>query len=161
MTQNYKIFIIIACSIIEAILFYEIKKSGNEKRSIWNLIKKIKSNEAKIFENKTYKLETFVYEKLNEEKKEEMRFQQILNISQSKKLLKCDESIFENIKELKNLRNKLHLQSIEFDRDTDWNNFSSEKYILGRKTLLEILKMYFNLSQFEIDNKFKYLIRKK
>jgi hypothetical protein len=156
-TLTCKIFVIITAGIIEGILFYEINARELQKKSIWNFLKSIVSNENVLFDGKTLKLETSIFEKLENEKDEEMKFEQMLNIAESKNIFGTDHKIYEKLNGLRKLRNKVHIHIIEHFNDTDYNNYDYTKIELAKDVLLYILKNHFQLTDNEVDNKFDFL----
>ncbi len=154
--QNYKIFILVAASIIEGILFHELKRHNLYKRTFWNKISTIMSNEKNIL-NKKIRLETYLYEHIGKEKEQEMSFDQMLQKTESKKLLGDNHNIYASIKTLRKLRNKIHLHLADSNIDTDYNSFDFEKLELAKRTLLKVLKIYLSLTDEEVDRYFNYL----
>ena len=156
-TLSCKVFVVITVSIIEGILFHEIKKRGVQKKSVWNFLKKIVSNESEILKGKKIRIEANFFEKLEEEKDEEMKFEQILNIAESKKILGEDHAVYEKMKGLKKLRNKIHLHDIKNESDNDYNNYDDTKIELAKDVLLYVLVNHFNISDEERQNHFNFL----
>jgi hypothetical protein len=156
-TLSCKVFVVITVSIIEGILFHEIKKRGVQKKSVWNFLKKIVSNESEILKGKKIRIEANFFEKLEEEKDEEMKFEQILNIAESKKILGEDHAVYEKMKGLKKLRNKIHLHDIKNESDNDYNNYDDTKIELAKDVLLYVLVNHFNISDEERENHFNFL----
>ncbi len=154
-TLNVKMFVIVAASIMEAILYHEIIDKNLQNKSIWYLIKKIISNESKIKEEEI-RLETHIFHR-SIEKNEEMTFDQMLSKAESKLLLGEDHNIYAKIKILRKLRNKVHLHLTDSRYDNDYANFNFEQLDLAKKTLLDIFEIYFSLSKEEINTTFSFL----
>lgn len=131
-TQNTKMFVIIAGSIIEGILYHEIKINNLYSRSIWRYIQKVISNERKILET-DLRLETHIYQKLTDEIETEMTFDQMLSKAEAKYLLGDDHSIYSQIKIIRQLRNKIHIHVAGSSIDSDYNSFGYEQMDTAKK----------------------------
>jgi len=153
-TLNVKFFLITAASIIEAILYHEIKSNNLQNKSVWNFIKKMISNGN--IEEKSIRLETSIFEECAE-KEEDMTFDQMLSKIESKKLLGEDHNIYAKINILRKLRNKVHLQLSNSKDDNDYFNFDYRRLTLAKKTLLDILIYYFSLKKEDVENCFYFL----
>lgn len=154
-TQNVKTFVIVSASIIEGILYHELKSNNFHSKTIWNYIKDIIS-ETKIFE-KEIRLETKTFEKLPFEKDLDMTFDQMINKIESKKLLGENHDIYAKINIIRQLRNKVHIHIARSSLESDYNSFDFEKLNLVKKTLHEILNYYFHLTDIENSEIFQYL----
>jgi hypothetical protein len=155
-TQCVKTFLIVSASIIEGILYHELKSNGLNNKSIWNYIKDIIS-ETKIFD-RDIRLETKTFEKLPIEKDLDMTFDQMINKVEAKQLLGENHNVYAKINIIRKLRNKVHIHIGKSSFDSDYNSFNFEKLNLAKETLYEILAFYFQLTEDEKDVIFKYLI---
>lgn len=154
-TQNVKTFVIVSASIIEGILYHELKSNNFHSKTIWNYIKDIVS-ETKIFD-KEVRLETKTFEKLPFEKDLDMKFDQMINKIESRKLLGEDHNIYAKINIIRQLRNKVHIHIVSSSLESDYNSFDFEKLNLVKTTLYEILSYYFQLTDDEKNRIFQYL----
>ena len=155
-TQNVKTFVIVSASIIEGILYHELKQNNLQSKTVWNYIKDIVS-ETRIFE-KEIRLETKTFEKLTDEKDSDMTFDQMINKVESKKLLGDNHGIYAKINIIRQLRNKVHIHIARSSAESDYNSFNLEKLNLAKKTLYEILYYYFQITETENNEIFQYLI---
>jgi hypothetical protein len=155
-TQNVKTFLIVSASIIEGILFHELKSNNLHSKTIWNYIKDIIS-ETNIFE-KEIRLEIKTFEKLSNEKDLDMTFDQMINKVESKKLLGTNHDIYAKINIIRQLRNKVHIHIAGSNLESDYNSFDFRKLELAKKTLHEILVYYFQLTEIEDNKIFQYLV---
>lgn len=155
-TQCVKTFVIVAASIIEGILYHELKSNGLNSKSFWNYIKDVIS-ETKIFD-RDIRMETKTFEKLSTEKDLDMTFDQMLNKVEAKKLLGKGHDVYAKINIIRKLRNKIHIHIGKSGFDSDYNSFDFEKLNLAKETLHEILTFYFQLNEDEERDIFKYLV---
>ena len=156
--QTIKTYLIVGSSIIESILNYYLISTGNSKKNHWEEIDSTSSN-IYIKEGKTLKNKTIVLSKLKIPTEKELRFSDMINIIESKKILNNNEDLYRSLKDLKTLRNKVHLKNIESNRDHDWNNFNSKEYDLIRDSLRYILKSeIFNANKEELKLIFGFLL---
>lgn len=120
--QIYKNFVVIGCSIIESLLTFLLIRSGNYKETEWELVCKVTGQEQDI-DGVRKRIDCHIYKKLDTKKREEMDFDAMLKKAESKKLLGSEHKIYSDLKYLRKLRNKVHLQAIKEPTDTDWNAF--------------------------------------
>lgn len=126
--QTYKMFIIVGCSIVESLLYYLLIKSKHYTKTIWKLEYKTPGNET-IINNKRIKIDSHVYIKLSTPVRGDMDFDAMIKKAEKKKILGSSNSNpYPRIKYLRKLRNKVHLQSIDEPKDTDWNSFHYDDF---------------------------------
>ncbi|WP_304507977.1 hypothetical protein [Anaerotignum sp.] len=134
----YKTYIITAMSIVEAIFYQVLKKSGQWSMTDgWNNIGIVKTTEYSEEEQKR-KMEIHIFEKGSKSEKE-MDFKSIINKIKDKGLLEIKSEYFSKISALRKLRNRVHLQIGEADNDTDYYKFQAEDYKLVKETLYSVL----------------------
>lgn len=152
--QNYKMFIVVSASVVEGILYHELKNQNLVTKSNLNSLGKT-SSQRKFYD----RLHTFVTEIFEhvDDHEEEMTFDQMIKKVESKKLLGGDHQIYSDIDALKKLRNKIHIHLARSRHETDYNSFNSKKLDFAKSTLLNVFKVYFNLTSKEIDNSFTFL----
>ncbi|MDD3262588.1 MAG: hypothetical protein PHR61_01970 [Candidatus Absconditabacteria bacterium] len=150
-TMNIKTFIITATSIIEAILFYELKTRGKTKDT-WQKV----ASFSNPIDDET-KIDSIIYKKGKPFDKE-MKLDQMKEIAQNEKIFGDDNKIYGYINTLRKLRNKIHLHIGSTNLDTDWNKFNKKDFQLCQESLGNILKLYFNITDYEFEEKFKFLI---
>lgn len=150
-----KTYIITALSVIESIFYHIVKSSGNQKKSDWIIDGKIQQTNP-FKESGIYKkIEICKYAKLSTPVDEQMDFEYLINKVEEKKLIEIKHAVFPYLKKLKKLRNKVHLQNIQFENDTDYLGITSNDYYLTRYILFYILS---SKTFREIDkNVFSYL----
>jgi len=106
------------------------------------------------------RIESKLYEQSEIEKELDMTLDQMINKAESKHLLGKEHEIYGNLNILRKLRNKVHLQLAQSRVDTDYNSFDDQKLKLAKKTLLSIMKDYFELNEVEVNNYFYWAIVK-
>lgn len=138
-TQLCKSYVIIAMSIIEGVFYHLLKSNDQYKKEDWEeLGKPIQTNafeEAGL--KKKHSITTLI--KLNVPKEGRMDFESMIQKVRSNHLLKLPQSAYPFIKDLKNVRNKVHLHISKDDNDTDYNKLSDVEYYLARLTLYKVL----------------------
>lgn len=153
--QNYKTFIIVSAGIVEGILYHELKSNGINKKSDLNSLGKTSVQKTLYGKLHTFVTEIFEHsEKLHEE---DMTFDQMISIVESKKLLGEDHQIYSDINALRKLRNKIHIHLAKTRHETDYNSFDYKKLYFAKDTLLDVLIKYFSLSKDEVENHFSFL----
>jgi hypothetical protein len=152
--QNYKTFVIVSASIVEGILFHELKSKSLHSKNILRSLGKT-SSQKKIYD----KLHTFVTEIFEhiDAYDEDMTFDQMLSKVESKKLLGENHQIYSDINALRKLRNKIHIHLAGSRQETDYNTFNYRKLDFAKSTLLSVLKIYFSLTPQEVDSTFLFL----
>lgn len=155
---NIKTYLIVSTSIIESILDYYLIVMGEYKKSEWKDIEKSKScSNIYLVSNKPLKNITITQRK-TEPFFVKMKFDDVLKKIKDKKLLGENNDLYKSLNNIKKLRNKVHLNNIEGDRDHDWNNFNKTEYYECSKCLREILKSnIFNVTIEELKEKFGFL----
>lgn len=125
-----KSYIISGMGIIEGLFTNLLKSKDFWNKTTWQSIGIIKSNENK-FEEKTIKIETEIFEKIDEYEMR-MDLDSIIKKIESRKILTIEHKNFPMLKKLRDLRNRVHLQQSNNRFDTDYHNFScSEKEEMG------------------------------
>lgn len=139
--QTYKTFIITGISIIEALFYFIIKERKLQKQTKWRSIKKVTTNEI-ISDEKIYRFENELFEKLKEYYDEEMTFDSMIKKVEDCKLLGIDHKVYGRLKYLRKLRNKVHIHAIDGRCDTDYNSFNVQDYRIMKEVLYELLAKY-------------------
>lgn len=138
-THLIKTYIVTAMGIIEGIFYHLLKSKGLYRKEEWEKLgNPIHTNQ--FDENGIIKKYTItIYEKLKLPTDGEMDFEAMINKIQDKKLLNLSGKAFPYIKQLKRLRNKVHLQINKHDNDTDYMDISWYDYTMTRYILYRVL----------------------
>lgn len=153
---NIKTYLIVSTSIIESILDYYLILTEQHKMDEW---KPLSKDSSPIYKSngESLKTVTYTFQKI-EPFLVNMKFDDILKKITDKKLLGDNVELYQSLNKIKKLRNKVHLNNIEYDRDHDWNNFKDSEYYECSKCLREILKSnIFNVTIEELKEKFVFL----
>lgn len=159
-TQIVKNFILVGCGIIEALLDFLINKSGCNAKTEWMEIFTSASNQ-KEFEGKIIRLECVISKKLPKKRSVEMNFDSMLKMAEGRKLLGHEHGIYAKLKKLRQLRNRVHLQLIDYATDTDWNAFGQSYLCSMAQVLHAILTGSLFKPLAEEKRYFDYLIEQK
>ena len=137
-TQLWKSYIIISMGIVEGIFYHLLKVSGNQNKTEWEEKSRVSTNVYKDSGVDT-KNEIITYRKLSTAVEARMDFEAMIAKVRSKHLLKLPQAAYPYIKELKEIRNKVHLHISKKDYETDYNKLSVVDYYLARYVLYRIL----------------------
>lgn len=152
--QNYKTFIIVSASIVEGILYHELKNQDLFNKSNLNSLGKTSSQRKFYDKLHTFVTEIFEHVDIHEE---EMTFDQMISKVEAKHLLGEDHQIYSDIDTLRKLRNKIHIHLAGTRHETDYNSFNYKKLELAKTTLLNLLSIYFSLTDQEKNTTFSFL----
>lgn len=153
---NIKTYLIVSTSIIESILDYYLILTGEYKTTEWE--EKSKTTSDIYLENKIPLKDVTITYRKTEPFLVKMKFDDVLKKIKDKKLLGNNNELYKSLIKIKKLRNKVHLNNIEVDRDHDWNNFGRTEFNECSKCLREILKSnIFNVPIDELKQRFVFL----
>lgn len=133
-----KNYIITSMGIIEGLFYHLVKSNKQHLQDEWELERIIKGNTIKE-DSIERKYEINVYKKRAKPIVRQMTFDQLINIVQNKKLISVYHSTYPYLRELKEMRNKVHLQIIKFDNDTDYMSIDYYDYLAMRSILYSVL----------------------
>ena len=68
-----------------------------------------------------------------------MRFIDMCQMAERKHLLGISSAVYAQIGHLRSLRNRVHIHSVQHDRDKDWWTFSVSDYVLMKDVLNAVL----------------------
>jgi hypothetical protein len=139
-TQNAKTFIIVACSIMEALFFYLLRLRGKAATISWKSYRKLLGQEFEDTDGKKRKIDMEIFEKIEPGIYEAMTFDSMCKRVESKKLVALgNDEFFKNLPYLRQLRNRVHVHIVEDDTDTDYLKINRKQYDLARKVLFTLL----------------------
>lgn len=118
--QIHKDLIIVGCGVIESLLHFLLIAKGHHRQTEWEL-KYIATGNPKKIDGEFRRIDTYVFNKLPSPKNDEMTFDSMLKCAEKKKTLGPDHSVYAKLNNLRQLRNRIHLQEIGSPLDTDWN----------------------------------------
>ncbi|NLY36984.1 MAG: hypothetical protein GX046_07100 [Tissierellia bacterium] len=132
-----KTYVITGIGIVEGLFTNLLKSKGEWKSTIWESKMVFQSNPRKIEGIRT-RVRTEIFEEV-EEFELRMDLNSMVRQIESKKLLTIDQNHFPILKDLRRLRNKVHLQESTDKFDTDVHNFNVEEKVKMGEILYIIL----------------------
>ncbi len=137
-TLTVKTFIVTSMSVIEAILWYVLKKSDLQKKEQWEHAHELESRT--FHENGgEYRLVSNLLRKLATPLDVEMSLDAMIKRVESKKLLGVNAQVYKNLNYLRKLRNRVHIHAVQHDKDTDWWSFNQKELKLMKAVLGSVL----------------------
>lgn len=136
-TMLYKNYIITGMGIVEMLFTYILKTTNNWKITDWREIQTFKSNPTTLDENQ-FKTETTLFKKVDAYDMR-MDLDSMIKRIEKKHLISINHSDFPALKQLRELRNRVHLQSGESAYDHDYNAFGNNEFKLMKRILYSIL----------------------
>lgn len=133
----YKSYIITGMGIIELIFVYLLKENKFWKQTEWEEYAEIKANPKEI-DGEIVMMETRLYKKVP---KYDMRMDldSMIKSIEKKGILTINHDVFPALKQLRELRNRVHLQLGETAYDHDFNCIGLEDLQMMRRILFTIL----------------------
>ncbi len=138
-TLSQKTFVITGMSIVEAILWFVLKSSGQQRKDAWEITQEV---ETKTFEDQgsKYKISNIISKQRSESVDVEMTLDAMIKRVESKKLLGLDSQVYRDLNYLRKLRNRVHIHAVQHDKDTDWYSFNNREVELMRGVLGSVLR---------------------
>ncbi len=136
-TMLYKSYIITGMGIIELVLTYILKSKNAWNRTEWKEVKTFKSNSVNINDDICI-TETKLLHKVDSYEMR-MDLDSMIKKTEKKNLLTIDHNVFPALKHLRELRNRVHLQSGDDAYDHDYNAFGYEEIQMMRRILIAVL----------------------
>lgn len=141
-TQSQKSFVIGCMSIIEAILWYVLRKNRMHKIEEWEEIKEFQTPSFRNGDDE-FCIKNTILKKRNEPIEREMTLDSMIKKVESKKLLGIEHQVYRDLNYLRKLRNRVHIHAVQHDRDTDWYSFNDQEVKLSKKVLFSVLSSDF------------------
>jgi len=155
-SQLIKTFVITGSSTIESILWMLLKGNNLNKKLEWEEIQKRETN--KFNDNNTdYKFEVRHYRKLESSIDIEMKFIDMCKRAEKTKILGVESEVYSKLNHLRKLRNRIHIHSVQHDRDNDFWTFSKNDMALMSSTLNSVLQSAIFSPYPNYENIFKWL----
>lgn len=121
-TMMVKNYVIVGMSILEAIFSYLLRKNSLWKTTDLKSIGTTQANPTN-FEDNEYIIKTEIFIKV-EQTDVQMNLDEMIKIlSRHHETLKINHTIYPALRRLKELRNRVHLQKIQYEKDHDYNAF--------------------------------------
>lgn len=138
LTHLQKTFIISSMSVIESVLWYVIRRSGHQKTLIWRQIQELISN-PKLLGGDQIRSRVLLEKMIDPPGEVEMTLDQMSKKVESKRLLGVDTAVYAQLHHLRGLRNRIHIHSVQHDKDTDWRAISTDEVATMKQTLHAVL----------------------
>lgn len=137
-TLTQKTFVITGMSIVEAILWFVLKSTGQQRKDAWEITTEV---ETTAFEDQgsKYKILNIISKQRPEPVDVEMTLDAMIKRVESKKLLGLDGQVYRDLNYLRKLRNRVHIHAVQHDKDTDWYSFNNREVELMRGVLGSVL----------------------
>lgn len=136
-TMLYKSYIVTGMGIIELLFVYLLKSTGNWNKSTWKEYASFISNPRQNDKN-IIKVETKLYKQVPVYEMR-MDLDSMIKKIEKKHILSIDHDVFPALKQLRELRNRVHLQSGDGAYDHDYNSFGFQEIQMMRRILFSIL----------------------
>lgn len=133
----YKSYIITGMGIIELILAIRLKSTNNWNKTEWVEYCKLISNPRELNDD-TIKSETTMYKKV-EQYDMRMDLDSMIKKAERKNILTIEHSVFPALKKLRELRNRVHLQTGQGTLEHDYNMIGLEEIQMMRRILYAVL----------------------
>lgn len=121
-TQTWKTFIVVGTGLIESVLHYLLIRHDLHSTTEWEL-KVVLPGNTKNVDGEAVKGDVHISRRLPGARLIQMTFDAMIQKARSKRLLGQNLNLYDDLQELRELRNKVHLQAIDEPTDTDWNAF--------------------------------------
>ena len=157
----YKSYIITGIGIVELLLVYRLRSTDNWNTTEWEKYCEFSAN-PKVIGTSTVKSVTTIYTKVSPHDMR-MDLDSMIKKAEGKRILTIDHNVFPALKKLRELRNRVHLQSGEGALDHDYNRIGLEEIQMMRRILYAVLtapELCNNTTTFEFINKsyMKYML---
>ncbi len=139
----YKTFIIVAFSIIEALIYHDLKKKNLIKKEEYEEIGKYCNN----IQNSDLRINTIVFKKKNDGVllDEFLKTKDLFRRAKDSDLFGNDSGLYSKFNGMRKLRDKVHIHISDLQKETDYNMFNKEVYKRNKETFLYIYSVYFGL----------------
>lgn len=156
-SQLIKTFVITGSSVIESILWMLLKGNNLNKKLEWEELQKRETNN--FTDNGTdYKFEVTYYRKLENSIDIEMKFIDMCKRAEKTRVLGVESEVYSKLNHLRKLRNRVHIHSVQHDRDNDFWIFSKRDMALIASTLTLVLRACIFSPYPNYENMFDWLI---
>jgi hypothetical protein len=140
-SQTCKAVVVVGMGVVEAILWYLLLTTGQAHTKKWTEIKKL---ETPAFDQSGHKLRivNVVEQELNPPQLDEMTLDTMVKRAEKRALLgSLEHAVYGHLKTLRQLRNRVHIHSVQHDADTDWFSFTGREVALLLNALRSILSL--------------------
>jgi hypothetical protein len=111
-----------------------------DKNDQWDVKLSDFNGVKKICNGRIIKIKSQLFVKVSEPELQDMTLDQMIKKAESKKLLGVDNSIYSELHDLRDKRNKVHVRIINEKSETDYHSFEVKFLSLTKKVLSHVLK---------------------
>lgn len=133
----YKSYIITGMGIVELLLVYRLHAAGQWNTTEWEEFCEMPAN-PKNLNGETVKLVTTMYKKVDPHDMR-MDLDSMIKKAEKKRILTIDHNVFPALKQLRQLRNRVHLQTGDGAFDHDYNCIGLDEIQMMRRILFAVL----------------------
>lgn len=151
-----KSFVVTGMSVLESVLWYVLKKAGEQITEEWEVIRNLKTSEFEEQGNK-YRIANLVHRRRTKSIDVEMSLDAMIRRVESKRLLGLDTQVYKDLNYLRKLRNRVHIHAVQHDKDTDWWSFSPKEVNLMKRVLESVFRSDLFNPTVDHENLLKYL----
>jgi hypothetical protein len=134
-----KTFVVVGMGIVEALLWYTIRKNKLQVLEDWEVVHELSASEFTEGDRKR-RAKILIEEHQPKPKESAMTLDVMRKKVEGKKLLGVDTQVYRDLNHLRGLRNRVHIHVMQGDKDTDWFKFNDSDVQLMKKALLSILQ---------------------
>jgi hypothetical protein len=139
LTLTQKTFVITGMSIVEAILWYVVRRNGHQKKKTWETVHESEGNPY-LHNGQSLRVRASIERKLDPPVNDEMTLDSLAKKAESRHLIGgVGNPVYAALNRLRQLRNRVHVHLVDADTITDWHNFSDDEVELMKVALLAIL----------------------
>ncbi|WEJ99483.1 MAG: hypothetical protein P0Y59_21635 [Candidatus Sphingomonas phytovorans] len=143
-SQTCKSIVMCGMGIVEAILWFGVKKAGQANTSSWQESSKQTGTPFDRF-GKRLRIDSILMEEVSPPQHEEMTLDTLIKKVESRGLLGLsDHRVYGTLKALRQLRNRVHIHDVGTADDTDWYKFTGREVVM----LLNCLNAIFSTNLF-------------
>lgn len=135
--QNTKSFIVVGSAIIESLLTFLLIRADIYRTKGWELVRVMPGQQKKC-EDTYERIDSHIYRRLSSPQREEMTFDAMIKKAEAKHVLGHNHTVYADLKRVRRLRNRVHLQVVDHPTDTDWNAFSFKDLCAMARTIHEV-----------------------
>lgn len=138
-TLTQKTFVITGMSIVEAILWYVVRRNGCQKKRTWEALHESNGSQYQ-HGGESLRVKTAIERKLDPPVDDEMTLDSLAKKAESRRLIGgVGNPVYAALNRLRQLRNRVHVHLVDADSITDWHNFSDNEVKLMKDALRAIL----------------------
>lgn len=134
-----KSLIVTGMSVIEAILYFILKQKGFHSVSDWLKTGTMRQTNKYKDNGKWHKIELQTFIEVTPAIELTMTLDTMIKKVESKKILGSCSKVYEDLKKLRQLRNRVHIHAVQHDQDTDFLLFEENDVELMKTALHTVL----------------------